>query len=202
MNGAKLGSGFQNRSLEGDLNSTLFPTIAKLAPRTDLFIMDLTDERLGAFALPDGTYITHSVELQKSGRLSLLPKIPTRLNVGGDRHFALWTRAAIALKSVLLTQGLFETTLVLRMPWATHTFDGEVVEPFRHIPTSEMNQMFKRYFAKLEHLGFYVVSPPPSLALSDANHKWGPAPFHYIDAAYTSLLGAIDGQLNSKSTQA
>lgn len=192
LDGLALNSGFQNRSLNGDLKSNLFPSIAKKASQIDLFVMDLTDERLGSFALTDGTFITHSVELQKSGRLGELPTTPTRLNIGSDRHFARWTRAAAQLKATLTRHGLFQRSILLRTPWATMTIGGKNVESFRNIATSEMNVRFNRYYEKLEELGFNTVTLPTSLALSDENHKWGAAPFHYHNEAYVYLLGAIN----------
>ncbi|WP_425256334.1 DUF6270 domain-containing protein [Pseudarthrobacter sp. J47] len=57
LDGQALDSALQNRSLSGDLKSNLLPTLRRFADQIDLFVVDLTDERLGVVRLPDGSYI-------------------------------------------------------------------------------------------------------------------------------------------------
>jgi hypothetical protein len=57
-----LTSKFQNQCVRNDIRSSLFATIDKAASETDLFVLDLVDERLGVYELGGGSYITQSWE--------------------------------------------------------------------------------------------------------------------------------------------
>ncbi|MBP2216305.1 hypothetical protein H4V95_001512 [Arthrobacter sp. CAN_C5] len=77
-----LASGFQNRSMSGDLQSNLLPTLRRNAATTDLLLVDLTDERLGVARLADKSFVTRSKELLRTKRLDLLADKPVRFDFG------------------------------------------------------------------------------------------------------------------------
>lgn len=191
-----LGAGFQNRSVRGDLQSSLHPHITRLAPGTDLFVFDLLSERLGVYRLPGGTYITKSVELAKTGLIATLPRAAVSVPFGTDAHFALWKPAAEALVARLRMTGLLERALLFEVPWTDVTIAGEAVPRFRGWEASYANSLYARYYGYMRQLGIRVVSIPEELALSTDNHKWGPSPYHFVDETYIwmkhQILSVLD----------
>lgn len=179
-----LGPGFQNRSVRGDLQSSLHGLITRFAPRTDLFVFDLLSERLGLYRVPGGTYITKSVELAKTGLISTLARAAVVIAFGSDEHFDLWKPAADALVARLKATGLLERALLFEVPWTDITVTGETVPKFRGWDASYANSLYARYYAYMRSLGIRVVTIPDELALSTANHKWGPSPYHFVDETY------------------
>lgn len=182
LGAGELASPFQSRSLNGDVDSVLFSKVRSRSSEVDLVLVDLLSERLGVFALPDKTYITHSVELKKSGRLGDLR--PPLVKFGTDKHFHLWRRGMLKFARVLESRGLLGKTLVFDTPWAEFTDSGEEVPLFRNISAVEAGLLYVRYYSFIEELGIRVVRLPVELAISTESHKWGVAPYHYIESAY------------------
>lgn len=179
-----LDSAFQTRMVDGDLRSNLVPTIQGVAEKIDLLIIDLTDERLGVHKLPDGSFVTRSVELVNSGRLKALSPIPGVIPIGSQRHTIFWQNAAQKFYATLDQMGLREKTLVINTPWATESNDGEPVPGYRDFTTEDMNQHLHDCGIFIRGLGYKVLDMPASLAVSSKEHKWGLAPFHYAESAY------------------
>lgn len=188
---ASLQSSFQNRSLNGDIASTLFGSIRVAAPKIDLFAIDILSERLGVFKLADGSYITHSGELGRSGLLNSLDVKPSLLRFGTDKHFATWKSAANKFVDVLKNSKVLEKTVLIETPWASKTDTGEDVEPFRGISSEQANEMYQRYFKYLRDLGVKSCKLPHELAVSSNQHKWGRNPYHYAEPAYLWIRDAI-----------
>lgn len=192
-----LSTGFQNRSVRGDLQSSLHPSITRFAPTTDLFVFDLLSERLGVYRVPGGTYITKSVELAKTGLVATLPRAAVVIAFGTDEHFNLWKAAADALAARLRTAGLLDRALLFEVPWTDVTITGEMVPKFRGWDASHANKLYARYYAYIRSLGIRVVPVPEELALSTTSHKWGPSPYHFIDETYIWMKHQILGVLES-----
>lgn len=188
-----LASAFQNRSLDGDIKSTLLPKLRRRAHDADLVLMDLLSERLGVLALSDGSYVTNSRELHASGRLGALK--PKQIAFGTDRHFNLWQRAVGRLMRNLSDANLTSKVLVIETPWASQTDTGEPVTPYRGIPAAEANKLYLRYYDHMRTLGLRGVRIPDELAVSSLNHKWGPEPYHYADPAYHWMRDQINAAL-------
>lgn len=188
---ASLQSSFQNRSLNGDIGSSLFGSVRSAAPKVDLFVIDILSERLGVFKLADGSYITHSGELGRSGLLNSLEIKPSLLRFGTDRHFATWKSASTKFVGVLKNSKILEKTIHIETPWASKTDTGDDVEPFRGLPAEQANEMYERYFEHLRNLGVRSCRLPLELAVSSNRHKWGPNPYHYAEPAYLWMRDVI-----------
>lgn len=195
-----LESSFQTRNLVGDLTSNLMRTVRRHAADTDVFLLDLTDERVGVLKLPDGSYITRSHELVSSGLLATLPQTPARVEFGTERHFTLWSAAADRFFGMLASNGLLQRTLALNTPWATHSTSGELLAEFR-VPTATANAVYPRYFDHLKSLGVRVFDLPAEASVSPADHQWGPSPYHFGPAAAQSIHAAVDAVLAERSAQ-
>lgn len=189
--GAKLESPFQNRALEGDLSSSLIPTIEAHVSQADIVVMDLVDERLGVLQLPDESFVTRSHELVRSNWLEVLDQKPPLIRFGTDEHFTLWTDAANKFVSQLRSLGCLGRVVLLQTPWAEKTDSGDLLRPFRGIPASHANEQYARYFRYLEDLNITHYRLPDKYALSTESHRWGPSPFHYFEPAYIHMRDAI-----------
>lgn len=193
LDGNSLKSGFQNRSLTGDLQSSLHGAVKRSAPETDLLLIDLTDERLGVRALPDGSYITDSAELHLSKGLDSIRAL--RIYFGSDHHFELWSDAADKFASAVETSGLLSKALVLETPWADLTETGVEVPRYRGLPAAEVSALYSRYHAHLSGLGFRTVTLPSHLSVAAQEHKWGHAPYHYAEPAYQWLRDEVTASI-------
>lgn len=184
-------SPFQARMLEADLRSTLPATVRRLAPTVDLVLWDLTDERLGVYRLADGSYVTRSVELVASGLDRTLQRTAEHLPLGGPEHLALWRQAADGLVAALRSEGL--PVAVVAVPWAVRSDDGSAVPSSFGLPPEEANRLLEPYHRHLtEGLGLPSVAVPDGKVVAAADHRWGPAPFHYTRNTYELLRGSLD----------
>lgn len=105
------------KTVTRDLRSSLYSLIRSAADITDLLLLDLSVEKYGVLRLPDGSYVTRSPELLRSGLVGSLSSNPTWVRPGEARHTRLWLKAAEEFVFVLDEVGIKERTLVV----APHT---------------------------------------------------------------------------------
>jgi hypothetical protein len=179
-----LTTNFQHRSVKGDLHSSLHPLIIDQGPTTDLFLFDILSERLGVYRVPGKRYITKSVELSKTGLTKTIPGGAVTIRFGTDEHYALWKLAADKFIRKLKLAGIFDRTLLFEAPWTDVTDTGAPVPRYRNIDADTANTRYTRYYAFLRKRGVRTSTIPSELAVSSEKHKWGPAPYHYVDEAY------------------
>lgn len=183
----RLPSAFQQRMLEGDVGSSLLPTLRQHARSTSLLMVDLVDERHGVYRLGDGAWVTNSAELRRSGLLHEVDH--SRLvEFGTDRHFELWHRAFTRFHQQLVRYDLLDRTVVIKAPFAEFTADGDRLPPFAGVPAAVWNDRYERYYGIVAESGLPMVTISQPSVFSDRNHKWQPEPFHYVQSAYTKLL--------------
>lgn len=183
-------SAFQQRMVHDDLAGTLQQALTQTAPEVDLLLIDLVDERGGVIDL-DGSYVTKLAEFWSAGGREATRGRP-HLELGSDEHFALWSAAAERFIGLVRSLGLFDKVVVLRTPWADRLATGEQLEiPTWMTPPDVANARYERYFEFLSRAGLRVISMPPELARTPADHQWGPSPFHYTDEAYEFLAHQI-----------
>ncbi|MET1089580.1 MAG: DUF6270 domain-containing protein [Arthrobacter sp.] len=193
------GQGFELRSVKGDLNSSLHKALTAAADKTDLFAMDLLVERSGVLGLPDGSYATHSPNMQRSGALDAVwPKIK-RVKMGTDQHFTLWKRSAGKLVDVLKDTDLLERTLLVNTPWAAETVSGEPVPPYLDWTPEHAAKVYDPYYSYLESLGVATIRLPDKLVVSSMEHRWGPSPYHYAPPAYEWMRDQMEKFLRGEA---
>ncbi|MFD6177433.1 MULTISPECIES: DUF6270 domain-containing protein [unclassified Isoptericola] len=187
-----ISSPFQVRVTQEALRGSLRATTYHEAGSIDLVLWDLTDERTGGFVLPDGTFVTRSVELDAASITESVSADADRyLPFGSDEHFQLFTSAAGAWWDELSSLGLASRVLVLAPEWAPHTTSGIVTPPSYGLTAESANFHFQRYFEFVEQLGAPVVRITRTTA--DPEHQWGSAPFHFAKPVY-DLLSEIIGE--------
>lgn len=166
-----------------DFRSSLFSIFTDSPYCTDLVLMDLLGERLGVLELDGGQFLTHSNELVRSGAKETLGN-HRLIKFGTEEHLSIWKISAIQLYKTLLQNGLVEKTIVLDTPFAD--FDENHAPMKKHMGqnSDQWAETYKPYYDFLRSLGIAVLEMDPALAIGSSNHKWGPAPYHYIPEAY------------------
>ncbi|MCC9193846.1 DUF6270 domain-containing protein [Arthrobacter sp. zg-Y916] len=184
-----LTSPFQQTCLMNDLQSSLFGAIAEHADETGIVVVDLVDERLGVFGLGEGAFATHTWELDESRLLHYLPEMPPHFAFGTDEHFELWKPAALKVMQRFSNAGL--PVIVLAPEWAEESDGGKTDLIYRQLPVSEYNTQYSRYYDYLEVSGVEVFRLGQETVKAAEGHRWGLAPFHYVDEVYEIMQNAI-----------
>lgn len=185
-----VGSRFTTAQVRGDFASSLPQRLATHAAGTDLILWDLTDERLGFYLLPDETVVTRTIDLARTEVESKVATEALLIPFGSEEHFALWCNALEAFKTRLAEICPQVPVLVLAPPWAAETSQHEPTAPSGELTAAAANEKFERY---LDAIPYPVVrlDPASPAPLADAEHEWGPAPFHYVEDVYRELRDKI-----------
>jgi hypothetical protein len=185
-----LDSAFQQRMVDGDVRGDALDRLAAVADRVDVLLLDLVDERGGVIEVGGG-YVTKLVELWSAGG-ARATRGGRHVPFGTDEHFAAWCEGADRVLGRLDATALLGRAILLRTPWADRHPDGTPLKvPEWMIPPAEANELYRRYHRHLADAGVAVVDLPARLATTPRDHRWGPSPFHYGDAAYASLAADI-----------
>ena len=194
--------------VEGDAVSDLPRRVEAAAREVDLLLWDVVDERLGVHVHEDGGITTDTVESRTQRGTSeetVAPPGTRHVAFGSDEHFALFEAALPAWRAVLERTGLLERTVLVAPPWAAREVEGGATPPSFGLSADEGNALFRRYLAAardqvgVRTLGQELASDPDEVPEQESGywvhslsaHQWGPAPFHYDDATYLVLAGAI-----------
>jgi hypothetical protein len=190
-----LKSRFQQRMITGDFSSSLRSQMATHGSATDFVLVDLTDERLGAYLLPDGSIVTRSVELIESGGEQYLPQGTQHIAFGTQQHFDYWTTAMQSVGEHMRGQMSQATIVLLDIPWAEWSETGAQTPGSFGMQAAEANPIFRSYAqAAAQTLGAHVISMEPSEVVSSPDHPWGDAPFHYAEKVYVEIVKRLTGQ--------
>ena len=189
------------RHVQADAASSL-PNALKKNPSTiDLLLWDLTDERFGVCQMSDGSFLTRSPQLVRTGITGA--EVLRRLAFGSEEHLELWREAAGRFAALLADLGLTSRTYVLDLPWASADESGASVELGYGPDSQEMYALLQPYYSHLRSLGISVVSVPGTTAA--AGHPSGRAPFNLLDSCYHELsarLAAVSGENHHQAGKA
>ncbi|WP_072312872.1 DUF6270 domain-containing protein [Agrococcus sp. Marseille-P2731] len=181
-------SKFQGRMIQADFAGSLPDRLDKLAPEVDVLLWDLADERHGVHRFPDGTVVTRSIDTMKVTSVSAALDGAVLVPFGTDEHFALWRERVEAFTTQLRGLGLFDRTVVLDVPWAIRTTEGDPAPWSMGVRAGDANKRYRRYYDELRLRGFRMVELPEEVVLADPQHRWGLAPFHYSPDVYREVL--------------
>lgn len=189
-----LESRFQQRMVTGDFSSSLRSLLSTHGSATDLVLVDLTDERLGAYLLPDGSMVTRSVELIESGAEQYLPQGSQHIAFGTQQHFEYWTTAMNYIGERFQHYMPQATVVLLDIPWAEWSESGAQTPDSFGVRATDANSIFRPYVqVAAQALGAHVVSLDPSEVMSGPHHPWGDAPFHYAEKVYLEIVRRLTG---------
>lgn len=188
-----LGSAFQRRMVEDDVVGSLPSALAAHQDDIDLLVWDLADERLGVYRTSDANYLTRSLETIRADLTEKTHPTWEHLPFGSNEHFALWSSASRQFARLRAHLGLSQRTVLLNVPWASQTLTGDSSPASFGLDAHTANALFQRYYEAAIDMDptLRLLTIPTSDALSDNDHPWGPAPFHYAVPVYRSLTGSI-----------
>src|SRR5699024_8528508 len=187
----EIDSEFQRRMMLGDFAGNLQERLAEAASETDVVLWDLADERHGVHVFEDGSIVTRSIDIVRAPEVLSVVEGARHIPFGTDEHFALWAPEAETLRGVLSELGLFEKTIVLRIPWALVTTEGKTTPWSMGTNAREANAAYHRYYEHLAGLGFRILELQPLGVLADPEHRWGLAPFHYTQDVYEEIVAKV-----------
>lgn len=189
-------SRFQQRQSDSDLRGDLYRQLAHSSSNVDAVVVDLVDERGGLYILPGQDYITRTPERVQRGGDSTWPD---RLPFGSATHFALWQEGFRRFRDELTRHQLWERTICLAIPWAERTRGGEDSPASFGMTAAIGNRAYRPYYAAVQDAGLRLCRPKPRWRRthSDANNKWGLAPFHYADDVYENVANQLDTWLRA-----
>lgn len=175
---SRLTSPFQQRMVERDFMSSSIAGL--LALDSDLILLDLIDERAGVVRAESGGYLTYLSEMKGSGWLDHVNH-SSLIRFGTPMHLKLFKDAALKVLESLNGRRV----VVLASKFASNTEDGKTVPPASGRSAEEWNDLYAEYFGVLEQIGFDVLRMPDELCIADSKHRWGVAPYHYIEDFYS-----------------
>ncbi|GAA2241935.1 hypothetical protein GCM10010413_50610 [Promicromonospora sukumoe] len=189
-----LESRFQQRMVTGDFSSSLRSLLSTHGSATDLVLVDLTDERLGAYLLPDGSMVTRSVELIESGAEQYLPQGSQHIAFGTQQHFEYWSTAMNYIGERFQHYMPQATVVLLDLAWAEWSESGTQTPDSFGVKAADANSIFRPYIqVAAQALGAHVVSLDPAEVMSGPHHPWGDAPFHYAEKVYLETVRRLTG---------
>lgn len=186
-------SSFQRRMAKGDIEGNLRFEVHHSMP--DVIFWDICDERLGVRKPRTGGMVTHARDYVAEG-IHAGPFGPV-IRFGDDEHYALWERGLGELLAALDRYGLAGKLYLNATPWAVADEDGCDYKG-QGIIAERFNRAADRYLDLASLYGVHVVPVPQDAVISRTNgHQWGPAPFHFVDSTYRSMLEALTSAVNS-----
>lgn len=186
-----LASRFQERMVRADFAGSLTDRLLGLPADVDVLLWDLADERHGVHRFADGTIATRSIDTLRSPAITSALDSAELLEFGSDEHFELWRARADWFAAHLRSSGVFSRVVVLAVPWAVRTTEGDPSPWSMGVRAVDANRRYARYYAVLADLGFAVIRPRDAEVFADPSHRWGLAPFHYAEDVYREILGAL-----------
>ncbi len=156
----------------------------------DVLIVDFIDERFNIMK-SGTTLMTQSKEFNDLDLASKL-NCTKAFSRGTDLEFDFWKIACQKFKNslpsphptIIVHKGIFALQYIGK--------DGLIDLPNREF-NLEMNRRLEIYYSIfIEVLNpNTVISAPKELIIAEPNHKWGLAPFHYIQEYYEELWGQL-----------
>lgn len=181
---------FQLASYRSDINGSGLKRVLKVSKDIDLLLIDIVDERHGVYISPLGEVLTRSIDSMATGIYDTLSDWK-QLSFGTPEHLQAFKNRAALVKQTLVEANLFDRTVAILAPWATHMTTGEKTPLSMGKSAEWANSVLTDYEQVFKDLEFTVVNPDPDTIIGDPEHQWGPAPFHYVQAFYDSLAEQI-----------
>lgn len=187
-----LNSNFQKQSVLADLNKNIWDKLS-IASSEDYIIIDLIDERFNLYQIND-TYFTRSNELVSSGFLESLSEV-NELNRLSDEVTTLWYEKTKNFFDKLLTIYTEDKVIIHKTKWQTQYLDK-----FRNIKTfqelkgiNNKNIMLEKYYAFIQaaYPSILFIDMTQDEYLSDENHTWGLAPYHFEKKYYLDFISRL-----------
>lgn len=176
-------SPFQKKMVERDLDKSALNN--KAFKNVDFILIDLIDERFDLVEFDEREFATNSLELSKIVKDN--PRV-SFLKTDSLKYFRLFEKGF--LKFIDKTNIDLNKIRVIQTYWTLGNNKGEsTVSEYRVSNNLKLDIL---YFILKKHLPeSCFISIPNSLLVSDINHKWGDAPYHYVEEFYKFVVDSL-----------
>ncbi|MET3351806.1 UNVERIFIED_ORG: hypothetical protein ABID57_003519 [Arthrobacter sp. UYEF1] len=196
---AHVRSSFQRRMLEADAEKRLPQDLRSLP--YDLLLVDIVDERFNVLSKGEER-LTDSPALRESDFPANVATAWRRIDSGSDEHFEGWVNALDRMLNVVADLPHPVPVAFLDAGWATTVAGPGTDSRLSHAgrtpdAANSLYARYREYFCSRLPEGL-IIRPPANVTISDPNHKWGVAPFHYVQDFYEFVgdrLVEINGEL-------
>lgn len=179
-------SNFQRRMVASDFSNKFIQSIAN--NNCELLLIDLIDERFHLAKIKNKS-VTRSSEFLKSGIK------PDRLiDTYSEEYLEEWYKGVDHLFSKIDEIFGLDFIRINKVYWATVATESIDTDKLVANNATEKNNdkldlMYKYIERNLPSK--CIIDIPKSLLVADSSHKWGLAPFHYIDDYYETVLNIL-----------
>ncbi|MHA7133486.1 DUF6270 domain-containing protein [Oerskovia turbata] len=185
---SSIASAFQRSTVERDLDKSLESALRRA--EFDLLVLDPIDERFNLARRDDGSIATVSNEF-----LAAADALPHEtIRSGSEEFLRLWTVGWQRLLAIVDSLGARSRLRVNRVFWADRCAGGEpFTGSYSRNGIDRANTLLGLLYSIMEQdlEDWQFVRYPPELFVGDPGHKWGPAPFHYVDSFYRHFLAEL-----------
>jgi hypothetical protein len=181
---------FERNCIHAELHKTNLSRLE--AAEFDYLLLDLMEERHNLIKCGE-TYILDTLPLRESG---VIPRLPPFVEV--DRLAAkttkLWDERTALFIGFLHDQGIRADRVILHESGFARRYrdDGQEYDftEFKAHSYDKYGALLQRYHAHFAEAlpGLRRIAIEPALLVGNGAHKWGRAPFHYIDDYYARFL--------------
>jgi hypothetical protein len=143
-------------------------------------VIDLIEERVHLVETAPGQYVTRTQILSAMSNFDSL--VPKHLPIFSETGLAIWLSALPRFVAMLGRHVPPERTIVHRAMYAPVRYDADHANRYLH----------QMYDALGDALGdATVITPSAEVFRAAPDHKWGPAPFHFVDTYYIEIAQKI-----------
>ena len=143
-------------------------------------VIDLIEERVDLVETAPGHYVTRNQILSSMSNFDSL--VPAHLPIFSDAGLAIWMSALPRVVSMLGRHVAPSRTIIHRAMYAPVRDDAD-----------HANRYLRRMYDALDDalVDATVIAPSAAVFRAAPDHKWGPAPFHFVDSYYIEVAQAI-----------
>jgi hypothetical protein len=115
-------------------------------------------------------------------------------------HLDRWRTAADRFLSRLAGSDLLDRVVVNAVPWAERDEDGR--DPSTGgLRATEFNDLIVPYYDHLAAQGVTIARVAPEEVIARIDHKWGRAPFHFVDETYRAMQRSFQKAISDVGIQ-
>lgn len=185
-------SPFQKRMVRHDVAGTALQEVAQSLENGKYVIWDLCDERRGVIPVDKKGYISPYV-LDYGARYKVGRKLHP-IRVDSEEFKTLWEQSLdIFMQAISETEQL-NHVILNATPWALRDEAGNPLDDYDSI--CQFNEIQQSMTERIASFGIKAIKPESDvIALSD--HKWGKAPFHYVENTYREFLKTLSNYIDT-----
>ncbi|MFP3454854.1 DUF6270 domain-containing protein [Psychrobacter sp. SIMBA_152] len=182
----KIKSKFQHRMVNSDFKNNVLNSIDNA--NYDLLLIDLIDERFHLAEI-SGKIITQSEDFLRSGI-----KPDKIIDTFSDEYLNIWYKGVDNLFSTIDAKIGLDAVKINKVYWADSATNlQDTIKLRKKWSIEKNNEKLNVMYDYIESMlpASSIIHVPKSLLVADSEHKWGLAPFHYINDYYETMLNTL-----------